>query len=88
MTHPPPPHPLDCQCSLCWQQGRRDWTGLALCLLLACSSPAPPVPADAGSECQRCRDDCSSPVCAESECRKVVAMCSYACARLCESEGR
>jgi hypothetical protein len=62
---------------------------LALCFVLACSSrPAPPVPADAGSECAACWRACSDPVCAESDCRKVVLLCSDACARVCEREGR
>ena len=66
-------------------------TRIALCLLLCCSSRPElqlPVPADAGSECDACWRACRDPVCAESECRKVVAMCSYACARVCEAEGR
>ena len=57
---------------------------LALCLLLACSSrPAPPVPADAGSECAECRDWCG-----KTTSDRDARLCSFQCDVVCESEGR
>ena len=57
---------------------------LALCFLLACSSrPAPPVPADAGSECTACWRACGN-----ATSRKEASMCAWECGLLCESEGR
>jgi len=52
--------------------------------MAACSSrPAPPVPADAGSECAECWMRCG-----EATSRKEASLCAWQCGLLCESEGR
>ena len=57
-----------------------------------CSSrPELDVPADAGADASLCADcwaACANPKCPESECRGVVTMCTFACAWICQEEGR
>jgi len=56
----------------------------ALCFLIARSSrPAPPVPADAGSECVECWAECG-----RANSRKAASMCAWECGLVCEKEAK
>jgi hypothetical protein len=84
-----------------WNDEPVDWgcwlfAGLALVatafMCCGCSSrPELELPADAGAEaslCDECWAACGNPKCPESECRGAVTMCTFACAWICQEEGR